>query len=167
MKKTLLAALAALLATAPAAHAGEESYITFGAGIFEVLDDTHDSTEFRLEYRASNFWKSLYPSIGLMYNTDDAVYGVFSLNYDVYLHENVVLTPYTGVGVYEESDSKNLGGPIEFRSGLEVAYQADNGARVGVNFSHMSNAGIYEKNPGQESLVLNVSVPTARILSGF
>lgn len=166
MKKLLVMSALALALSTPA-HAGDEKYLTIGAGIFEVLDDTHDSTEFRLEYRHNNIWKSLYPSLGLMYNTDDAIYGVFSLNYDFNLTNHIILTPFTGVGVYEESDSKNLGGPIEFRSGLELAYEADNGARVGVNFSHMSNAGIYEKNPGQESLVLNVSIPTARILGGF
>lgn len=167
MKKLLVMSALALVLAAPAAHAGEERYLTVGAGIYEVLDENWDSTEFRLEYRHNNIWKSLYPSLGLMYNTDDALYGVFSLNYDLYLHENIVLTPFTGVGVYEENDSKDLGGPIEFRSGVELAYQADNGARVGVNFSHMSNASIYDKNPGSESLVLNVSIPTARIFGGF
>lgn len=157
----------AALTAAPMAHAGEQSYLTLGGGIFEVLDDTHDSTEFRLEYRHQNVWRNLYPSLGLMYNTDDAIYGVFSLNYDVYLYKkNIVLTPYTGVGLYEENDSKNLGGPIEFRSGIELAYECDQGYRVGVNFGHMSNAGIYEKNPGQESLVVNVSIPTGALLGG-
>lgn len=167
MKKTLFFSALALALTTTAAHAGDERYLTIGAGIYEVLDETHDSTEFRLEYRHDNIWKSLYPSLGIMYNTDDAMYGVFSLNYDFYLHDNIVFTPFTGVGIYEENDSKNLGGPIEFRSGVELAYEADNGTRLGVNFSHMSNASIYEKNPGSESLVFNISVPTARILGGF
>lgn len=167
MKKLLAMSALALALSSTAAHAGDERYLTLGVGVFDIIHDEPASTEFRLEYRHNNIWKSLYPSLGVMVNTDDAVYGVFSLNYDFYLHEHIVLTPYTGVGVYEENDSKDLGGPIEFRSGVELAYEADNGTRLGVNFSHMSNASIYEDNPGAEELVFNVSIPTARILGGF
>jgi hypothetical protein len=151
--------LVAVFLFSVAAQAGENRYITVGVGVFDVIHDEPASTEFRLEYRHENVWKSLYPSLGLMVNTDSAIYGVFSLNYDINLTHNIILTPFTGVGIYEENDSKDLGGPIEFRSGLELAYQCDEDYRIGLNFSHMSNASIYEDNPGQESLVLNLSVP--------
>jgi hypothetical protein len=65
--------------------------------------------------------------------------------------------PFTGAGLYEEGDGKDLGGPVEFRSGLEVAVRA--GARwwVGLSYYHLSNAVLYDRNPGEESLVLVVS----------
>lgn len=157
MKKTLLALT--ILVSSLQAHAGENNYITFGVGAFSVLDNDFSSTEFRLEYRHKNVWRELYPSIGAMVNSDGGVYGVFSLNYDVNLTSNIILTPFTGIGLYEENDSKDLGGPIEFRSGVELAYQFADDYRLGVNFSHMSNASIYDKNPGAESLVLNLSLP--------
>lgn len=159
MQKLLTAtALTTLLMSAPA-MAADQSYITIGAGVFDIVHDEPASTEFRLEYRHENVWKSLYPSLGLMANTDGAVYGVFSLNYEFALSDSIYFTPYTGVGIYEENDSKDLGGPIEFRSGVELAYELENDYRLGVNFSHMSNASIYEDNPGQESLVFNLSIP--------
>ncbi len=157
MKKSIIALSALLLSTT--AIAAEQPFITVGIGTSDFVQDDNSSTEFRLEYRHQNIWRNLYPSLGLMVNTDEAIYGVFSLNYEIDLSHNFYLTPFTGVGVYEENDSKDLGGPIEFRSGLEVAYQGDNGYRVGLNFSHMSNASIYEDNPGEESLVVNVSIP--------
>ena len=157
MKKILLACTLLLLSFQ--AKAGEESYITIGAGKFSLRESNVSSAEFRLEYRHENVWRQLYPSLGLMTNTDGAIYGVFSLNYDINLTRNIILTPFTGAGLYDRNDSKNLGGPIEFRSGLELAYQLENEERIGLNFSHMSNASIYDHNPGVESLVLNLSLP--------
>lgn len=157
MKKSIIALSALLLSTS--ALAAEQKYITLGVGVFDIVHDEPASTEFRLEYRHENIWRNLYPSLGLMVNTDEAIYGVFSLNYDVDLGHNFTLTPFTGVGIYEENDSKDLGGPIEFRSGLELAYTLADNYRVGLNFSHMSNASIYEDNPGTESLTVNFSIP--------
>jgi len=65
-----------------------------------------------------------------------------------------VLTPSFGVGAYDEGDGKDLGDTIEFRSQVELAYRFDNRSRVGVAFSHISNAGIGDRNPGTE--ILNV-----------
>lgn len=157
MKKILLAF--ALLALSFQAKAGENSYITVGAGKYDVLHNQDGAAEFRLEYRHENIWKQLYPSIAAMANTDGAVYGVFSLNYDINLCQKVTLTPFTGAGLYAKGSSKDLGGPIEFRSGVELAYELENEDRIGINFSHMSNASLYDRNPGVEELVLNLSIP--------
>ena len=157
MKKILFAL--AVLALSFQAQAGENSYITVGAGKYDVLHNQNGSAEFRLEYRQANIWKKLYPSWSAMTNTEGAAYGVFSLNYEINLTPKILLTPFTGAGLYAKGNSKDLGGPIEFRSGLELAYELDNDYRVGVNFSHMSNASIYEHNPGVEALVLNLSIP--------
>ena len=130
-----------------------------GAGKFDVLHNQDGAGEFRLEYRHENMWRQLYPSWGVMVNTDGAVYGVFSLNYDINLTSKITLTPFTGVGLYDKNGSKDLGGPVEFRSGAELAYELENEDRIGINFSHMSNASLYDHNPGVEALVLNVSFP--------
>ena len=158
MKK--LAFVLVLLTAAWQANAAENTYLTFGVGKFDLLhNEASSSTEFRLEYRHPNIWHQLYPSLGLMVNTDGGVYGVLGVNYDINLTQKITLTPFTGVGIYTDNDSKDLGGPIQFRSGMELAYELDNDYRVGLNFSHMSNASLYESNPGVESLVLNVSIP--------
>ena len=49
-----------------------------------------------------------------------------------------------------------LGGPVEFRSGIEVSRQvgdAGETGRIGLMLFHLSNAHIYVHNPGSESLV--------------
>ena len=48
---------------------------------------------------------------------------------------------------------------LEFRSGIEVAWRFDNRSRLGVEFTHISNAGIYDRNPGTETLTVNYSIP--------
>jgi hypothetical protein len=43
---------------------------------------------------------------------------------------------------------------IEFRSGIELSRRLGERSRLGVSFFHLSNAALYNFNPGSESLVL-------------
>ena len=63
-------------------------------------------------------------------------------------------------GLYAKGSEVGLGGPIEFRSGLELGYQNREGLRIGIGADHRSNAGIYSNNPGMETVYLRMSVPT-------
>jgi len=67
------------------------------------------------------------------------------------------VVPFTGVGLYADGDSKDLGGPVEFRSGLDVDYRLAEDWWLGLSFYHLSNAVLYDLNPGEESLVLQLS----------
>jgi hypothetical protein len=62
-------------------------------------------------------------------------------------------------GLYAPGDGLDLGGPIAFRSGVELGWEASSGWRVGLAYDHRSNAGIYDRNPGVETVQLRVSVP--------
>jgi hypothetical protein len=75
----------------------------------------------------------------------------------VELGERWRAVPFTGGGVYSAGDGKDLGGPVEFRSGLEVSVGVGERWRVGVVYSHLSNAVVYDLNPGAESLVVAVA----------
>jgi len=150
-----LAVTGSLLLSIPA-HATD--YLTFGAGSFDVLDDTN-SANFSLEYRATAFKHYLLPMVGVQANSDGGVYGYAGINGDFFLTDNIVLTPNFAVGAYSQGDSKDLGGALEFRSGLELGYQFESQQRVSVAFNHISNAGIYDHNPGEENLMLLYSHP--------
>ena len=76
-----------------------------------------------------------------------------------------MLTPNFAVGVYGNGDGKDLGYAVEFRSGVELAYRFDNYARLGLSFTHISNAGLDERNPGVESLVVMYSIPFGSLFS--
>ncbi len=63
-------------------------------------------------------------------------------------------------GLYAENGGYDLGGPIEFRSGIELGYENRQGWRFGISYDHRSNAGIYSRNPGIETVQFRVSIPT-------
>ena len=65
-------------------------------------------------------------------------------------------------GLYASGGGADLGGPIEFRSGLELGYETSRGLRIGLGVDHRSNAGLYDFNPGLETVHLRVSWPLGR-----
>ncbi len=69
-------------------------------------------------------------------------------------------SPSFAVGGSHEGDGKELGGTLEFRSAIELAYRFDDRSRLGIQVGHLSNAGIYAENPGTEFAILNYSIPT-------
>ena len=84
--------------------------------------------------------------------------GIFS---DFALGSHIVLTPSIGIGAWYRSGGLDLGSVVEFRSQLELAYRFDDGMRLGVAFSQISNAGIGDHNTGAEIATLYYSIPVA------
>ena len=158
--KNACVALAALLMLAGIdARAGDDpSFIAFHVGGYDVNDD-ETAGQLNIEYRSD--WDDWYvkPFGGVMATTDAAIYGYAGLMLDVYFGRRIVFTPNVAVGLYSDGDGKDLGSIIEFRSGVELAYRFDNRARLGVAFHHISNAGIYDENPGTEIAVVTFSIP--------
>ncbi len=62
-------------------------------------------------------------------------------------------------GIYFDNGGFDLGGPIEFRSGIEIGFENRNEWRFGISYDHRSNAGIYRNNPGIETVQFRVSIP--------
>lgn len=151
---SVLAATATFVCTA-AAQADE--YLSLGAGAFNVLDES--VAQFNLEYRGDYVWQHLRPLAGISIDGDSGLYGYAGGNWDLFLTDHWVVVPNFVIGAYSQGDSKDLGGALEFRSGLELNYRFESGQRLGVTFNHISNASIYDKNPGAESLMLIYSLP--------
>jgi hypothetical protein len=162
--RRLLLGLAALLAATLPAAAEEPSFISLGVGYYDLFDD-QSAGEARLEYRFSEANKLLFftPFVGVTATTDGGTYGYGGIGVDVFFGRRWVATPNFAVGLYGNGDGKDLGHAIEFRSGLEVAYRFDDYSRLGLSFTHISNAGLDERNPGVESLVLVYSMPFDRL----
>ena len=72
---------------------------------------------------------------------------------------NFFFTPNFGVGYYNDGSGKKLGNEIQFRTGLEISYKLSNNNRIGLSFSHISNANLGDKNPGVEVLSISYHVP--------
>ncbi len=162
--KSLRIGMATLLVAtslATATHAAD--YLTGYAGGFDMIDQENESAQFGAEYRFSPVQYGIRPTVGMNFTGDGAVYGYGGFNWDVSLLPNqLYLVPNFMVGAFSQGSGKDLGHAIEFRSGIEVDYQFANAHRVGIAFNHISNAGIGDKNPGAETLLINYSIPMGR-----
>jgi lipid A 3-O-deacylase len=155
-------ALSSAASAAPDA-ASATDYLTGTLGWYDVTQQDNEATAFGLEYRVAPFNYGLRPVVGMFVTTDSAIYGYGGLHWDIALTNNIYLSPNFVAGLYTAGDDgKRLGGAIEFRSGIELAYQMENMHRVGVAFNHISNASIYDRNPGVEMLLVTYSLPVGR-----
>ena len=60
-------------------------------------------------------------------------------------------------GLYFKGNDVDLGHTVEFRSGIEFGYRADNGLQFSISYDHRSNAELGRINPGLESVAFRVS----------
>jgi len=151
----------------------------FGLGVYDIKfdgSDTNQATDFRYEYRSDvslldvgpkedNFF-FLKPFFGIEFTNDSASYFLTG----IYIEDNLgelfdgdkskyFFTPSFGVGIYDDGSGKKLGNDLQFRTSLEVSYELQNKNRIGISFSHISNANLGDKNPGVEVLSLSYHIP--------
>ena len=151
----------------------------FGFGIYDVKFDgseKNQATDIRFELRSDepiinigpkedNFFY-LKPFFGFEYTSDSASYFLTG----IYLEDNLgelfegkkskfFFTPSFGAGIYDDGSGKNLGNDLQFRTSFEISYELKNKNRIGISFSHISNANLGDKNPGAEILSFSYHVP--------
>lgn len=161
MYRFVLGGLVALViaVSAPQAKAQDPSFLTFGVGAFDFTDSDHRSAQFELQYRSGLKLWIFQPMAGVSATTDASAYVYAGVSVDVFFGNRFVLRPSFAPGLYHEGNGKDLGGVLEFRSALEAAYRFDDRSRLGIEISHRSNAGIYDDNPGEETLMLFYHLP--------
>jgi hypothetical protein len=142
------------LAAAPAA-------LTISAGQHNVLDGGDGSTagaEAIFAPRKFRFLPKFVPALapvgGMLVASRGSLYVYGGFRLDIPLGERWVATPGFSAGLFHRGGGQNLGGPLEFRSSIELAYELSDRSRLGLSLSHLSNGGFYDRNPGTESLVL-------------
>ncbi len=160
--KATAAGLAAALALAGAAEADDtRGLVALGVGAFD-FDHNHAAAEFRGEYRFANGVFFIKPLIGAFGTPRGSVYAYGGLRADLIFFDHYVLMPSAAVGYYERGNGKDLGSHTEFKTGVELAYRFDNAMRLGIAFDHVSNAGLTRTNPGEENILLMLSLPIGR-----
>ena len=92
-------------------------------------------------------------------SNDNANFLSTGLRYDFYLTRRWIFIPSFGLGVIKGSNEINLGNDLEFRSGLEFAYQFRNKVRAGIAIFHLSNAAVSSQNSGAELRVFSICIP--------
>lgn len=159
MRSGFLALLAALTVATPAIATPQDDYLTGYVGWFDVTQTDDDAAEVGVEYRYKDVYYGLRPLVGAFVNFDGATYAYAGAQWDIYLSDRVTVSPNFAAGAYSHGSSKDLGYGIEFKSGIETAYEFDCGSRLGVAFNHMSNASLGDHNPGTENLIVTYSYP--------
>lgn len=141
-------------------------YFSVATGCFDLLRDKHRSWEFSMEYKflcskipKPNAHVDIRPLVGVMSTVQGSGYLYTGVNFDIHLGSSVVFAPGFAAGYYWVGKGKNLGYPLEFRSGVELSWLMKSGYRLGAHFYHLSNASIGKRNPGEESLVLFYDIP--------
>jgi hypothetical protein len=138
--------------------------VALGAGIANVNPDNEADGDtlyglFRAEARLPvKLWR-FTPIAGVEVTHVGSVYGYGGLALDVFFGENLLVTPSAALGLYSAGGGRDLGYPLEFRTGLEVAWQFEGGSRLGLAYHHISNAELGDSNPGIENLTVNLALP--------
>lgn len=134
--------------------------LTLTAGQAGIRQHIESPGCYGLEYRMRPVGRfGLVPAVGFAWVDNDASYAYAELKRDFWFTNGLVLTPSFGLGRFDPSLDFHLGQALEFRSGLELAYEMRDGYRVGVALFHLSNGGLADENPGSELLVASFSLP--------
>jgi hypothetical protein len=129
-------------------------------GRANIFDDEGRTAGYGIELALGPYTRwALSPMFGIATTEHKASFFYAGLRRPFWLGEHWVLTPSFAAGVFERGNEMDLGNPLEFRSGAELARRLDNDVRIGLGLYHISNGGLSERNPGTELLSLSVSIP--------
>ncbi len=129
-------------------------------GFFDILDEEKYPL-IGAELRANKiFTLPFNPKIGGYFTEKGSSYLYLGFNIDLPLYQDkVFITPGFSLGSYSQKKGKNLGGKLEFRSSIELSYKMENNHRIGALVTHISNANLYQNNPGAEDLLITYLMP--------
>lgn len=174
-RAAIVAAVLACTAASPASGLEPPAEYAIVGGAVHVLDDERTGLgglELRFEPFRLPLGRDLpiVPAFGLTVDGDGGTYAYVSFRLDAMVAlaalrgEPVAATAtgrrwrlvgFSGLGHHRVGDDgRDLGGPLEFRSGFELSRRVGQRTRLGLSFDHLSNAGLYDSNRGSESLVL-------------
>ena len=153
------ACLASLLAPAALRAEPAEASVVIATGQYGMRKEIPHSLGIQMEIRPPWRWSLVRPTLGLLSSVNGGAYVFSGLVVQVPLPAGFQLTPGFAPGVILASSGGDLGYPIEFRSSLEVSWSPGDAMRVGLAFSHISNARLGDHNPGVETLMLTLGFP--------
>lgn len=136
--------------------------LAIGTGQYGMRKEIPHALGIELQVRPPWRWNLLRPVAGILTGSNGGAYLFSGVVLEVSLPGGVQLNPGFAPGVVLASAGGDLGSPIEFRSSLEISFSPADAIRVGVAFSHISNARLGDHNPGVEVLMLSLAFPGGR-----
>jgi hypothetical protein len=150
-------------------HLGPPETVVASSGVFDPFVDSLSyeiGAELRFASRRFRFLPGFLPEVipaaGVMAGAQGSLYVYGGFRFELPLDERWTFSPGWAAGLYHRSPVFDLGGPVEFRTSLELDYRLSGGSRVGFCLYHLSNAGFFTRNPGSESLVVTYSAGVGR-----
>jgi lipid A 3-O-deacylase len=144
------------------------NFLSLSIGYFNTLDDADNEADFRAEYRPEKpiFLGIVKPWVGVEATSKASIWAGGGFLMDIKIADRLYLTPSFGIGFYNNGASNiDLSHPIQFRSQIEIHHIFQNDSRIGLGFSHLSNAGLGNHNSGAEVLSLYYTVPIEHFLA--
>ena len=132
----------------------------FFSGVFDINTSSKKSSElFGVQHSNEDLFRDTFlgkfsPITGFMMTADTATYFYTGVQAE-YKIGKLNLTPSFSPGLYSMGDGKDLGSPLEFKSELQLSVDLRPGTKLGYSQSHLSNAGLDDKNPGADSYMFN------------
>jgi len=162
----LMALISTVLMAAPvrAEPGNETGHLVLSLGYSDFDQGNNEAANFRLDYRHGRGLYFIKPWIGVEGTSDGAFWGGAGIYTELPIYDRLYLTASVGAGGYSQGDGKDLGYGLEFRSTGEATYRFDNGTRLGVSISHISNAGLGDINPGVDILSAVYAVPLGSLI---
>ena len=145
----------------------EREFVSVGGGIFDIVDDEDRAGMASFEYWSPWTFYRFRPFGGMFVTTDGGIAGFIGLRHDVNFGRHLVFSPNMAVMAFSDGNGKDLGSSLVLRSGLELAYRFDSGARLSATFHHMSHGEVFgDENPGTETGTLTFTMPTDAVFGG-
>lgn len=153
--KTLTAALVAVLVAAMPALA-ESPRIS--ASIGQQL--SVNSTEGQIRYIGPRAFWELQPLVGVSFAGNNSGFVGAGAAYTLRAHDSGLFARFGAMaGIHKRGSGRDLGGPVQFRTSLDIGMTARNGTEFGIGVDHRSNAGLYRPNPGLNTVYLFATLP--------
>lgn len=149
--------VAALLGWGSAATAQE---VTFGLGLNGQITENEPNAAAGLDLTFGDLAKIWRLRLGLgaalAANSDADYWGGAGPVLWLDLGEGWRAEGSVMAGLYADN-VEDLGGPVQFHSRLGISYALTPVWRVGASVGHISNAGLYDENPGIERVMLTLT----------
>ena len=148
-----------LLAGTFAARAEPATSIVVATGQYGMRKEVPHAIGFDLQIRTPWRWTVFRPIAGALTSSGGGTFLYTGVMADFDLPLGLRLSPGFAPSIALARATGDLGFPVEFRSSLELSIAAGDRLRVGVGFSHISNARLGDRNPGVELLMLVLAFP--------
>lgn len=141
---------------------GDEIYLTGAVGVFNSgKSSLSESKYMNIGYRSDLGWfKQGFEGgawIDRVPGRNGSLYGAYQLGYEVVTHDGLIARIMTGPALISTTD-EYLGGHFQFKDNIYLGVKDDEGRTIGINYNHLSSAGIETPNQGRDFLGVEVGV---------